>query len=228
MLWKNHRRRGEGAAMETLERRRLLTTTVVWSYEPIGTYTEGLYADVQFGDNGYLWGMPTIAAGSLAGGGASNINIWDPFLEDGLETDWTPLRFSANVAGPDLIVWGAHHEEDYNNTVEWIGDDVLTSIGAVYIRAGVFAGGLYAGFKELEVNFYRQGILMETVNIERIEVDSLDYSFEFAESRAEIRTDILGIDEVQITGMFRMMSDVGAYPGPMDVFGQILLFNGLT
>jgi hypothetical protein len=208
-------------ALELLEDRRLLSVTIL--QDPIFYDGGGLYAEAMFGDNGESEGMPTSAVGSSDVYDATTYTWVDRFWE-GFDTGWQLFSLHVNVAANDYMSWtpGDH------NTVYYEGGAGLASIERIYMISEVFGYGLETGWRNIEIDLYKDGDKIQTINIDLILASTMDYGAYFQQSGVLITPDFQGCDEIRISGEFRMQGDYGVYPGPTDLFGQIMIYDTLA
>jgi hypothetical protein len=209
--------------MEGLEQRTMLSVSS-WTDSSI-TDLNGysMLAEVRFGSNGWedpgaVNGMVlAMEDGEVAGAPVS----WDSNLFDGLDSGWNDVRFAANVAGTDRILWTVGEFDSLSPYT-----DLSDSIGSIVIRAAVLEGGLGMMWRSVLVQFKRGGQLMESVFVGSVSADRRGANEEGpAESIVVVAPSAIDYDEVIVTGAVRMVGNPGVWPGPYDIAGQIFVYE---
>ena len=214
-----NRKGTQGACAELLEQRRLLAVvTDSYDYDPYFDAAAALYV----GDSGTQgYGIETeLALGYTTPSGDYE---WDANLTDGLDSGWVDVALGLTVDGTDEMELTVG-----SSSTRTASEDVMTSISKVVIDASVFNVGFAFSWRNLSVQFYRDGLLVDSATISNSyapEASTMGTWDIYAADGIQITTSEIGCDEVVITGQVRLQGDDPYYLGPCDLFGQILIYE---
>jgi hypothetical protein len=205
---------------ETLEARRLCSTTTNWSGTTISDLPAVPYAvQVQIGDDGYPGGVPGVI--SLVSGTQTAWNpvAWDADLSDGFDSDWVGVNVDLKAAGPsaafDVDLGEAAAETS-------AATSSAAAISRVTLRAAVTGPEMSFAWDSVEVSFYRAGQLVDRVQLGSVTANTVGEASDYAaEAGVTVTTNVTGCDEVVVSGAVRMTASAGTYPGPYDMFGDV-------
>lgn len=206
--------------LETLEGRRHLSvsTWTVGTLEPQAT--AGVVADVRLADNGDPFGDPTTAI-AVDGVVVDDARFaWDSDVWDGIDSEWRYFGFGVECGDSGGI---------YLDLADASANDsggVYTSIGSVRIVSGVAGEGMSFGWADVEVRFFREGVLEETVFVGNTGADRItDPASGPLQTIVEVTPGAGDYDEVVVTGSLRLRAAEGVWPGGNDIFGQIQILG---
>jgi len=206
--------------IEPLEERRLLAVDILANDYVSVLDGFGLFGKVQLGDNGYEWGSPSLLLGSSSSYNTGTYE-WDEFLEDGLDSGWRLIGFTASVSGTDQM----YMQVQGSDPVYYSGN-ALSSIGSVSIRAAVTGPDMRMSWSALTINFVRNGSIVETYCLDSLVADTMgQWDFDGKETIALITPTNRDCDAVAIAGLVRLQAEEGAWVGPSDIFGDILIYS---
>lgn len=210
------------SVIEPLEERRMMSVTS-WEGTTISSLSGfGIYAMAGIGDNGMPGGSSGLAVGTTVPKAAALVE-WDGNPDDGIDSGWRNVEFSANIAGTDHISWALEGQAPliYNG-------DALSSISQVTIRAAVLTGDVAMSWQDVLVGFYRNGQMIEQVDLSGSSpsVDQIGNDvWTPLESGVRITPSASDYDQVVITGQVRLQAAEGQYPGPGSIFGDIRIYG---
>jgi hypothetical protein len=216
------RRRGKLAAlrtglasMEHVEGRRLMSVTT-WTSSSISEPSGAYFGQVLMGDNGNVYGTPTVVVGAGGEALASTYLTWDSNLDDGMDSGWVNAWF-VDAAGQVDMGSGNVGEASFQPSSE-------LSIHQVVIRSVVESTYMSMSWRDLTVNFFIGGEVVETVTVGDLTADTLaGNSNDPQEAIALVTGSAAGYDGVTVTGQVRLTVVEGTYAGPGDIFGQVLI-----
>jgi len=209
-----------GPMVEPLEERRLLAVDIVANDYVSVLDGFGLFGKVQLGDNGYEWGSPSLLLGSSSSYSTGTYE-WDEFLEDGLDSGWRHVAFTAKISGTDQM----YMQLGDGDAVYYSGN-ALSSIGSVSIRAAVTGPDMKMSWGGLSVTFLRNGSIVETFWLNDLVADTMgEWDFDGEEVIAMVTPTYNNCDEVVVNGAVRLQAEEGAWVGPSDIFGDILIYS---
>jgi hypothetical protein len=200
--------------METFEARRLMSTTA-WTAETISEISGDYFGEVLVGDNGNVSGIPTVTAGSGGEADSWTFNTWDSNVDDGFDSEWVGVQFSI---GAGQGAW-----EVSNSGAATFSTGTSPSIGSVTIQAAVMSAYMKMSWQDVTVNFYSGGQLMESVSVADFAADTTDGAGWTEESGVIVAASGSNYDGVVITAQVRLEALEGMYPGPSDIFGQVVI-----
>jgi hypothetical protein len=207
--------------MEPVEQRRLMTATVTSSTESTISDLSGAayFGAVAFGCDGAVYGPATVGAGTGGETSAEAYTTWDSNLDDGLDSGYVPFLLKVNVGGD-----GVSTMEASDSGVMTFATGATAGVHQVEIQAAVAGPSMQMDWRDVTVNFYRGGQLVESVNVGGLSADTMDSgSYDPAESIAKVTTDASDYDGVSVVGEVRMVAAQGVYPNPTDIFGQVAI-----
>jgi hypothetical protein len=206
-------------SMEPVEPRCFMSVTT-WSDNSISDLSGATYfGEVLLGDDGDPWGIATGTAGQYDEQETWSFAQWDSNLDDGLDSDWRSVSLSINSSGTGGATFQVATEEPGTFSAPSSG-----TIHQVTIRAAVTGAQMEMDWKNLRIEFYRQGQLMEAVQPDGLSADTMtEGSSDPAESVAVVTTTAPNCDGVVVVGQARLRTAAGTYAGPSDIFGQILV-----
>jgi hypothetical protein len=203
-------------ASELLEPRRLMSVTG-WT----GSYITDLsgadyFGTVLYGDNGDPWGSPTASAGNGGADAGWSYAEWDAYLDDGLDSGWRSVSFSLNTSGTGQLGFDVAGESISYSA------GAPTSISSVTIRAAVLGAELAMDWANLNVGFYQNGQLVETVQPSAISASTMNAGNNNPRETVIVMTpNASNCNGVLVTGNVRLRSAAGTYPNPNDIFADI-------
>jgi hypothetical protein len=206
------------AVMETVEPR-VLAAVSQWLSSTINEVTGySMMAEILFGDNGNPYGVEGMTM-SNATEYQGSVVTWDSDLSDGLDSGWIGVELIA-AAGASGAQWNV----DGIGSLQ-TGDGGFAEIGKVTVRAVVTRGGLAMCWRDLRVQFYSGGQLVESMNLGDTPcADTLGVPNSGPlEAGREITPSGADGDPVGVMGMIRLRAVAGNYPGVTDIFSQILI-----
>jgi hypothetical protein len=207
--------------IEPLEARGHLSVST-WTFGTLEPQagTAGVMADVRLADNGDLGGDPTTAIavdGVVVG---DTTFPWDSNVWDGIESQWRYFVFGVECGDS-----GAIHLDLSAGSADESGG-VYTSIGSVRIVSGVADEGMAFEWADVEVRFYRNGVLEETVFVGDTGADRITEAGSGPlQTVTEVTPGAGDYDEVAVTGSLRLRAAEGIWPGGNDIFGQIQILG---
>lgn len=212
-----NRKGTQGACAELLEQRRLLAV-VTDSYDDDPYYDAA--ALLYVGDSstvGYDFESELILGATRDWGDYE----WDGNLMDGLDSGWVDVALGLTVDGTDAMELTVG-----SGSAITASEDVMTSISKVVIEASVFNSGFAFSWRNLTVQSYRDGLLVDSATISNSyapEASTMGTWDSYVTAGVQITTSEIGCDEVVIIGQVRLQGDGGFYPD--DLFGQILIYE---
>jgi len=209
-----------GPMIEPLEERRLLAVSIFGNDYVSILDGFGLFGKVQLGDNGYEWGSPSLLLGTSSSYNTGTYE-WDSYLEDGLDSGWRQIGFTANISGTDQM-----YMQVAGGDAVYYSGNALSSIGSVSIRAAVTGPDMKMSWRGLSVSFLRNGSIVETFWLDDLVADTMgEWDFDGKEMIANVTPTYSDCDEVAVSGQMRMQAEEGAWVGPSDIFGDILIYS---
>ncbi len=206
------------ALIESFEPRLFMSVTS-WTSNQISDLSDSYFGEVLFGDNGSTWGYPTTEAGSTDTADTWTFTQWDPNPDDGIESESHEVALSINADGAGSGSWKVDSDSPASFSVASSG-----TIHQVAIRAAVMGSQMEMDWADVEVDFYQHGKLVETVVPAAPTVSTMDSTNNDPAESVVMVTPTNGNDDgVVVTGSVRLKAAQGTYPGPSDIFGQVLV-----
>jgi hypothetical protein len=96
------------------------------------------------------------------------------------------------------------------------------SINAITIRAAVQNSNMEMDWRNLQVSFYSGNSVVETDTVPDFNASTMTGGT-VQEAISVVTPTATGITGVSVVGQVRLQAAAGTYPGPSDIFGQVLV-----
>lgn len=203
------------AFIEAMENRLLMSVTT-WTANSITDVQNNEFAAIQYGDDGYPYGIATGIAGQGYDQDIWTSNVWDDNPDDGVDSGWRAVNFSVNASNDGQMSLSV----DGDSPVTYdVGTDA--TVHSVTIQADVAYGGLMFSWSDVTVSFYHNGSLVDTQHPADISAGDLNSSSQDPSETGEVISTSANADGASIQGQVRLQAAAGVYPGANDVFGQV-------
>jgi hypothetical protein len=184
-------------------------------------------AECVYGDNGDGSGQGGYDIGTSPSNNNSGEIVWQPTEGQAFNTGNIAVTLDAPKGGGsgNPPTWTVSGSEDgpVNYSVSY------GAIQSAEIRAGVTLAGTAISFNDLVLKFYKNGSLIETVNLSSADnpsVNALSSSGTVAMQQLTTVTPANNNnDSVVITGNMVLQANNGVYPGATNMFDQIFVFT---
>jgi hypothetical protein len=203
------------ALMEEIEGRRMMSVSF-YQATSLSDLSGNYFGQVLVGDNGNACGMPTVVVGQGDEQLAWCYPAWDSNLDDGLDSGWVATSFQLGSGGISMDV-AKDGSASYAS-----GSPV--SVSQVTLRTAVTSAGMEMSWRDLVVNFYKGGQIVESITVDELTANTMNSaSSDAQESVAVVTGNSTDYDAVTVTGQARLMTAEGTYASPGDIFGQVLV-----
>jgi hypothetical protein len=201
--------------MEACESR-LFKSVSSWTSDSPTTVDNDEYATIEYGDNGYPYGMPTESAGQGTDEDVWSSTVWASDPDDGVYSGWRAFDFSVNSANDGNASLSVDDTDAQTFSV-----DPNAAIHSVTIQADAMYGGISFSWSDLTVSFYHNGQLVDTEQPANFSAGDLNSTSSDASESGVVVTTSDNANGVEVKGFAEIQSAAGVYPGGTDVFGQI-------
>jgi hypothetical protein len=202
--------------IEQIEPRRHLAVSY-FTNDYISDLSDNYFAQVDFGDNGDPNGSPTGSAGINGDQYAWSFTTWDGNESDGVDSSWRTIAYALNSKNNGMVNWRVD-----TGAVQSFPAGAGISVNSVTLRAGVEDPFMEIDFRSITVRFYSGTSLVETDQVANFGANTMDGSFQ-QESGAVVTPNVPNCTGVSVIAQVRLQAPAGTYPGPTDMFGQVLV-----
>jgi hypothetical protein len=202
-------------AVDPLEQRTLFTFSTSYESELGESGPSVVSANLLLGDNGDEYGVATSTLNVGGSEADAAWSAWDESPWDGIESEWEDVAFAVSCDG-------GTSELEFNGDILDGSANGCTSLGGVRITAGVAGAGMSMEWDDVEVLFYRDGLLVETVVVGAFAANLIDGSGSGPLKAVTLVTP--GDDDydaVVVTGSVRLRATSDSWPLASDIFGQV-------
>jgi len=184
--------------------------------------TPSIYAELRAGGDGDPYGAAEYDVGGAGCEMTEGRTTWDDDLSDGFDSGNVTVGLQARADGEATVAVADSTSGDVSASGGSIGN-----VGQVVVRLGVQGAQMQVRWNNLTVNFYRNGVLRESLSLAApAQVTGTD--------QAPVREELLTFvpsdtddDEVVVTGAVRLTSsEPDLQPDPNQIFSQILVYAG--
>lgn len=195
---------------------RLFKSVTTWSSDTPTSIDNDEYAAIEYGDNGYPYGMPTASAGQGTDEDVWSSTVWDSDPSNGVDSGLRSFSFSVNSADDGTASLAVDDESAQTFSV-----DPDAAIHSVTIQADAAYGGISFAWSDLTISFYHDGTLVDTEQPSAVSAGDLNSTSGDASESGAIVTTSANANGVAIRGQVEIRSAEGVYPSGTDVSGQI-------
>lgn len=172
-------------------------------------------AEFRYGSNGEAYSDTEVLAGTNDNVMQNRVT-WDTNPFDGVDSGWGSVNM---VFQQGLLGFQVGNSEVADTQV-----GAFNTIDHIVLRAGVFGAGDTMDWKNISVNFFKDGQLVEVFDPGTLSAQSSD-STGMGEQYLDIRASDPGVNSFSISAQVKMTSPEGNMPWSDEMFSQVLIYT---